>query len=67
MSTPANASIITSSDRAAQKPVSTNNSSKKRAKTRKQGGLQALLEKSKENCNSSSGPGLDLMDLMRQI
>ena len=48
-----------------QKPVSANSSSKKRAKSRKQGGLQAMLEKSKRT-GSSSSPVLDLMDLMKQ-
>ncbi|KFY75009.1 hypothetical protein V499_05028 [Pseudogymnoascus sp. VKM F-103] len=44
---------------------SANASSRKRAKSRKQGGLQALLAKNKEaSQNSSSGFGLDLMDLM---
>ncbi|KFY06742.1 hypothetical protein V492_07790 [Pseudogymnoascus sp. VKM F-4246] len=45
---------------------SANASSKKRAKSRKQGGLQALLAKNKEASQSSSGGfGLDLMDLMK--
>ncbi|KFX98157.1 hypothetical protein O988_04489 [Pseudogymnoascus sp. VKM F-3808] len=44
---------------------SANASSKKRAKSRKQGGLQALLAKNKEASHSSgSGFGLDLLDLM---
>lgn len=49
-------------------PASANASSKKRAKARKQGGLQALLAKSKENASrgSTQGFGLDLMDLMKQ-
>ena len=37
---------------------------KKRSKSKKQGGLQALLAKSKE-AQSSKGFGLDLMDLMK--
>lgn len=45
---------------------SANASSKKRAKSRKQGGLQALLAKNKEASQSSSGGfGLDLLDLMK--
>ncbi|MCJ1451589.1 hypothetical protein MMC28_001929 [Mycoblastus sanguinarius] len=48
------------------KPASTNASSKQRAKARKQGGLQAMLEKSKMTANPSSGFGLDLLDLMKQ-
>lgn len=44
--------------------ASTNVSSKKRSKSRKQGGLQALLVKNKE-AQSSKGFGLDLMDLMK--
>lgn len=44
---------------------SANASSRKRAKSRKQGGLQALLAKNKEASQSSSGGfGLDLFDLM---
>jgi len=48
-------------------PKSANASSKKRAKARKQGGLQAMLAKSKtEPLGPSSGDfGLDLMDLMK--
>ena len=41
-------------------------SSKQRAKARKHGGLQAMLEKTKVSANSSSGFGLDLLDLMKQ-
>lgn len=44
---------------------SANLSSKKRAKARKQGGLQAMLEKAKQAEAHSSGFGLDLMDLMK--
>ena len=46
---------------------SANASSKKRAKARKQGGLQAMLAKSKTESlgPSSGGFGLDLMDLMK--
>ena len=43
-----------------------NANSKQRAKARKQGGLQAMLEKSKASAISSSGFGLDLMDLMEE-
>ncbi|CAD6449310.1 aa13fd62-4a9c-4ebc-a0c6-02c8420710f9 [Sclerotinia trifoliorum] len=45
---------------------STSASSKKRAKNRKLGGLGALLAKQKASEASSSGFGLDLMDLMRK-
>jgi hypothetical protein len=46
--------------------VSANASSKKRAKSRKQGGLQALLAKNKEASQSSGGGfGLDLLDFMK--
>lgn len=48
------------------KPPSANLSSKKRAKARKQGGLQAMLEKSKTTETLSSGLGLELMDLMKK-
>ena len=41
-------------------------SSKQRAKARKHGGLQAMLEKTKASVNSSPGFGLDLLDLMKQ-
>ncbi|ESZ96722.1 hypothetical protein SBOR_2866 [Sclerotinia borealis F-4128] len=45
---------------------STNAGSKKRAKNRKLGGLGALLAKQKASEASSSGFGLDLMDLMKK-
>ncbi|KAH0569222.1 hypothetical protein GP486_000039 [Trichoglossum hirsutum] len=45
--------------------ASANASSKKRAKARKQGGLQALLAKKKEGDEKRGGFGLDLMDLMK--
>ncbi|KAI4172063.1 MAG: hypothetical protein LQ343_003810 [Gyalolechia ehrenbergii] len=48
------------------KPASANASSKKRARARKQGGLQALLEKSKGTDSSSGVLGLDLMDFMKE-
>lgn len=44
-------------------PTSANASSKKRAKSRKHGGLQALL--AKKNESQRGGFGLDLMDLMK--
>lgn len=50
----------------AHKLPSANLSSKKRAKARKQGGLQAMLEKSKSIEAHSSGFGLELMDLMKK-
>ncbi|KAL8736117.1 MAG: hypothetical protein Q9181_002532 [Wetmoreana brouardii] len=50
-----------------EKPASTNVSSKKRAKARKQRGLQALLNKSKGTTMQSSGLGLNLMDFMKEI
>jgi hypothetical protein len=45
-----------------------NASSRKRAKIRKHGGLQALLAKSKEAGSHSSGGGfgLDLLDFMKK-
>lgn len=46
-------------------PVSANANSKRRAKARKQNGLQALLEKSKSDQEQKKGFGLDLMDLMK--
>lgn len=41
-------------------------SSKQRAKARKHGGLQAMLEKTKFSASPSPGFGLDLLDLMKQ-
>ncbi|KAL8718170.1 MAG: hypothetical protein Q9225_004665 [Loekoesia sp. 1 TL-2023] len=55
-----------SSSNMEEKPASANASSKKRAKARKQGGLQALLEKSKGTESKSSGLGLELMDFMKE-
>lgn len=49
-----------------EKPTSSNANSRKRARTRKQGGLQALLERSKEKDVLSSGSGLNLLDFMKQ-
>ncbi|KAL8761562.1 MAG: hypothetical protein Q9184_002327 [Pyrenodesmia sp. 2 TL-2023] len=49
-----------------EKPASANASSKKRAKARKHGGLQALLEKSKGAGSQLGGSGLDLMDFMKK-
>lgn len=47
--------------------LSTNASSKKRAKARKQSGLGALLAKHKESeSRANSGFGLDLLDLMKK-
>ncbi|QSZ36164.1 hypothetical protein DSL72_007289 [Monilinia vaccinii-corymbosi] len=46
---------------------STNASSKKRAKTRKLGGLGALLAKQKASDAIPSRFGLDLMDLMKKV
>lgn len=45
---------------------SASTSSKKRARARKQGGLQALLAAKKESGGSTTGFGLDLMDLMKK-
>lgn len=62
--------ILSDTHPAARTPssASANASSRKRAKARKQGGLQALLAKSKET--SARGPadsfGLGLLDLMRK-
>ncbi|KAL8841178.1 MAG: hypothetical protein Q9170_001032 [Blastenia crenularia] len=49
-----------------EKTISVNANSKKRAKARKQGSLQALLEKSKGTGSRSSELGLDLMDFMKK-
>ncbi|KAI9773985.1 MAG: hypothetical protein M1839_001936 [Geoglossum umbratile] len=47
-------------------PATANASSKKRAKARKQGGLQALLAKRQRGDELSGDFGLDLMDLMKK-
>lgn len=52
-------------DEAPQQPSSANSSSKKRARARKPGGLQAMLDKHKATQSQSSGFGLDLMDIMK--
>ena len=48
------------------KASTSNVSSKQRAKARRQGGLSAMLEKSKADSAVPPGLGLDLMDLMKQ-
>ena len=48
------------------KVANRNQGSKQRAKSRRHGGLQALLEESKQSQRSINGLGLDLMDLMKQ-
>lgn len=52
-------------DKFSQKPSLANSSSKKRAKARKPGGLQAMLDKHKATQNQPSSLGLDLMDIMK--
>ena len=47
-----------------QATASSNATSKKRAKARKQSGLQVMLEKARGPIDQSSGLGLELMDLM---
>lgn len=49
------------------KVTSANVSSKKRAKARKEGGLQAMLEKAKGTSSQSSIAGLNLMDLIKEV
>ena len=49
-----------------QQPATQNLSSKQRAKTRKQGGLQAMLEISRAANQSLSESGLGLVDLMKK-
>lgn len=48
----------------ANKPATSNAGSKQRAKVRK-GGLQAMLEKSKQSSIKSDGSGLELMDILK--
>lgn len=52
-------------DKASQQPSLANISSKKRAKARKPGGLQVMLDKHKAMQNHPSSLGLDLMDIMK--
>lgn len=52
-------------DKASQQPSLANSSSKKRAKARKPGGLQVMLDKHKATQNHPSSFGLDLMDIMK--
>ncbi|CAO1601407.1 hypothetical protein XANCAGTX0491_005070 [Xanthoria calcicola] len=49
------------------KVIPANLSSKNRAKARKQGGLQAMLEKAKETNRQPSDTGLNLMDLIKKV
>lgn len=53
-------------DKASQQPSLANSSSKKRAKARKPGGLQVMLDKYKATQNQLSSFGLDLMDIMKE-
>lgn len=62
----ANADPASSTSGNSPKPTAANASSKQRAKARKKGGLQAMLEKSKASATPSSGFGLDLSDFMKQ-
>ena len=57
---------VATTSQQATKPTTSSNNSKQRAKARKQSGLQAMLDKSKASMSSSSGFGLDLLDLMKQ-
>ena len=57
---------ILPSSRRLEKPSNANQSSKQRAKSRKQGGLQTLLHKSRQGSSTQSGTSLGLMDLMKQ-
>ncbi|KAI4250021.1 MAG: hypothetical protein L6R42_008808 [Xanthoria sp. 1 TBL-2021] len=50
-----------------EKVIPANISSKKRAKARKQGGLQAMLKKAKGTNLQSSDNGLNLMDLIKEV
>lgn len=65
---PKNASLLAQSMGTADTKgtSSTNASSKKRARNRKLGGFGALLAKQKASESSSSGFGLDLMDMMKK-
>lgn len=52
-------------DKASQQPSLANSSSKKRAKARKPGGLQVMLDRYKAAQNQPFSLGLDLMDIMK--
>lgn len=52
-------------NKAYQQPSLANSSSRKRAKARKPGGLQVMLDKYKATQNQPSSLGLDLMDIMK--
>lgn len=52
-------------NKASQQPSLANSSSKRRAKARKLGGLQVMLDKYKATQNQPSNFGLDLMDIMK--
>ena len=60
---PGKLSDRSTSENAASLP---NVSSKQRTRARKNGGLQALVERSKETRRATSAFGLDLMDLMKE-
>lgn len=49
-----------------EKPSNANHNSKQRARSRKQDGLQTLLQKSRQGSSTQAGTSLGLMDLMRQ-
>ena len=49
-----------------EKPSNANQSSKQRARSRKQGGLQTLLQRSRRGSSTQAGTSLGLMDLMKQ-
>ncbi|TVY82057.1 Uncharacterized protein LSUE1_G005548 [Lachnellula suecica] len=64
---PPSSSTATSLSKEPPAPTqSPNSSSKKRAKSRKQGSLQAILAKQKAQETTGSGFGLDLMDFMKK-
>lgn len=52
-------------NKTSQQPSLANSSSKKRAKARKPGGLQVMLDKYKTTQNQPPGFGLNLMDIMK--
>ncbi|KAL8769509.1 MAG: hypothetical protein Q9209_004570 [Squamulea sp. 1 TL-2023] len=62
-----NAIVLNSTFEVGRTATPRNMSSKRRAKARKQGGLQAMLEKAKGTDLKSADTGLNLMDLMKQI
>ena len=66
LSSPENAAFPVETSKESIKPISANASSKQRSKTRKRGGLQALLDQSKTSMSTPACTELGLLDLMTE-